>query len=68
VGITEKGLRVDTDARVLRENDEPVAGLFAAGETTAVLPKIYPGGGASLANCMTFGRIAGRGAAATRKS
>jgi fumarate reductase flavoprotein subunit len=63
LGISEKGLRVDGQARVLDSTDGPIPGLFAAGETAATLPGIYPGGGASLLNNTVFGRIAGREAA-----
>ena len=64
LGVSEKGLRVDRLGRVLSRIDDPVAGLFAAGETAASLPGVYPGGGASLLNNTVFGRIAGAQAAA----
>jgi succinate dehydrogenase/fumarate reductase flavoprotein subunit len=63
LGIPEKGLRVDGQGRVLDSADGPIPGLFAAGETAATLPGIYPGGGASLLTNTVFGRIAGREAA-----
>ncbi|MBX3705639.1 MAG: FAD-dependent oxidoreductase [Pseudomonadales bacterium] len=62
--LTSTGIRIDTDARVLDTNDQPVAGLFAAGETTGgVLGERYIGGGNSIANAIVFGRIAGAAAA-----
>jgi fumarate reductase flavoprotein subunit len=63
VGYTAAGLRIDTTARALDEADRPIAGLYAAGETTCVLPGRYIGGGASLTNNFVFGRIAGNSAA-----
>jgi fumarate reductase flavoprotein subunit len=42
-----------------------VPGLFAAGECTGgVLGGIYVGSGNSYTNCLVYGRIAGRNAAA----
>lgn len=65
VCLTSTGLRVDPDARVLNEAEQPIAGLFAAGETTGgVLGERYIGGGNSIANAIVFGRIAGANAAA----
>ena len=64
VCLTSTGLRIDTDARVLDRDDRPVAGLYAAGETTGgVLGERYIGGGNSIANAIVFGRIAGASAA-----
>lgn len=65
VCLTSTGLRIDPDARVLDKADRPIAGLFAAGETTGgVLGERYIGGGNSIANAIVFGRIAGASAAA----
>jgi succinate dehydrogenase/fumarate reductase flavoprotein subunit len=65
LGLTSVGLRIDPDGRVLSTASAPVPGLFAAGECTGgVLGDVYMGSGNSLANCLTFGRIAGRAAAA----
>jgi succinate dehydrogenase/fumarate reductase flavoprotein subunit len=57
-GITHTigGLRIDERARVLREDDTPIEGLFAAGADAG---GISPGGYASgLAAALVFGRIA----------
>jgi len=63
--LTSFGLRIDADARVLDERTRPIPSLFAAGECTGgVLGDIYVGSGNSWANCVVFGRVAGRGAAA----
>jgi fumarate reductase flavoprotein subunit len=57
--VTATGLRIDTSARVLDAADRPIPGLYAAGETTCVLPRRYMAGGASLTNNVVFGKIAG---------
>jgi len=55
------GLLTDADARVLGEGDEPIPGLYAAGNITAtVLGRHYLGAGASIANTMVFGYRAAR--------
>ena len=62
---TGTGLRIDREARVLDRADCPIAGLFAAGEATGgMFGECYAGGGASIANAIIFGRVAGRNAAA----
>jgi succinate dehydrogenase/fumarate reductase flavoprotein subunit len=54
------GLRIDTNARVLREDGRPLDGLFAAGADAG---GISAGGYASgLASALVFGRIAGESA------
>jgi succinate dehydrogenase/fumarate reductase flavoprotein subunit len=63
-GITHTigGLRVDSHARVLRADDTPIEGLFAAGADAG---GISTGGYASgLASALVFGRIAAETAAA----
>ncbi|KPL83969.1 3-oxosteroid 1-dehydrogenase [Thermanaerothrix daxensis] len=61
---TKGGLLTDQFARVLRENGEPIEGLYAAGNTTAsVMGRTYPGPGSTLGPAMVFGMIAGRHAA-----
>ena len=61
---TGTGLRIDREARVLGAADRPIAGLFAAGEATGgMFGQCYAAGGASIANAVIFGRIAGRNAA-----
>lgn len=62
--LTSKGLRIDADARVLDRSGTPIPGLLAAGECTGgVLGDVYVGSGNSYANCLVFGRTAGRSAA-----
>ncbi|MEW6472239.1 MAG: FAD-dependent oxidoreductase [Actinomycetota bacterium] len=59
--LTSKGIRIDASARVLDRSGTPIEGLFAAGECTGgVLGDVYVGSGNSYANCVVFGRVAGR--------
>jgi hypothetical protein len=51
------GLKVDTDERVLNTNEEPIPGLYAAGEITNLYHKHPPATSVLRAN--TFGRIVG---------
>jgi fumarate reductase flavoprotein subunit len=61
---TGTGLRIDREARVLGSADRSIHGLFAAGEATGgMFGQCYAAGGASIANAIIFGRIAGRNAA-----
>ena len=65
VCLTSCGPRIDRDARVLAESEQPIPGLYAAGEVAGnVLGELYVGGGNSVANAVVYGRIAGRSAAA----
>ena len=57
------GLAIDEKARVLDENDNPIDGLYAAGEATGGIHGKDRLGGNSLADAMVFGKIAGREAA-----
>ena len=63
VTFTFGGLRIDTDARVLDSDLEPISGLFAAGELVGgIFYHNYPGGSGLMAGA-AFGRIAGQSAA-----
>jgi 3-oxosteroid 1-dehydrogenase len=56
---TKGGLRTDERARVLREDGTAIAGLYAAGNTSAaVMGRSYAGAGATIGPAMTFGYIA----------
>ncbi|GAA3803734.1 FAD-binding protein [Cellulomonas soli] len=62
---TKGGLLTDEHARVLREDGSVIAGLYAAGNTSAsVMGNTYPGPGSTIGPAMTFGYVAGRHAAA----
>ena len=63
VTFTFGGLRVNTDARVLDSDLQPIPGLFAAGELVGgIFYHNYPGG-SGLMSGSVFGRIAGCSAA-----
>jgi 3-oxosteroid 1-dehydrogenase len=52
---THGGLCIDSHARVLDERSQPIAGLYAIGNTAAAILPTYPGPGATLGPAMTFG-------------
>ena len=63
ITFTFGGVRVDTDARVLDTEQQPIGGLYAAGEMVGGLFYFnYPGGSGLMAGAV-FGKIAGTGAA-----
>jgi fumarate reductase flavoprotein subunit len=66
VALTGYGLRIDPDARVLAvRDDEPIPGLYAAGEVTgSLLGPQYLGGGNAVGNALVFGRVAAQTALA----
>ncbi|CAN5326667.1 FAD-binding protein [soil metagenome] len=56
---TSGGLRTDEFARVLREDDSVIDGLYAVGNASAaVMGRSYAGAGATIGPAMTFGYIA----------
>ena len=62
---TKGGLVTDPQARVLREDGSVIAGLYAAGNTTAaVMGPTYPGAGGTIGPALTFGMLAAEAAAA----
>jgi hypothetical protein len=64
-GLTGAGVRIDHNACVMHRSGRALPGLFAAGECTGgVLGSIYVGSGNALASASTYGRVAGRSAAA----
>ncbi len=62
VTYTFGGLRVDTSARVLDTDFDPIPGLFAAGELVGGIFYFNYPGGSGLTNGAVFGRLAGTGA------
>ncbi len=59
ITFTFGGVRIDDQARVLRENGVPISGLYAAGELVGGLfSGNYPGG-TGLTSGAVFGRMAG---------
>lgn len=56
---TKGGVLTDDWARVLRENGQPIAGLYATGNcASAVMGETYPGPGATIGPSMAFGYAA----------
>lgn len=63
ITFTYGGLKVNEGAAVLKDNDEPIPGLFACGELVGgVFYNGYPGG-SGLTSGAVFGRLAGYSAA-----
>jgi 3-oxosteroid 1-dehydrogenase len=61
---TKGGLVTDEWARVMRADGTPIAGLYAAGNTTAsVMGNSYPGAGATIGPAMVFAYLAAQHAA-----
>ncbi|MBC2888984.1 FAD-dependent oxidoreductase [Gordonibacter massiliensis (ex Traore et al. 2017)] len=54
------GLRIDAKARVIDIEGKPIPGLYAAGEVCGGVHGIDRLGGNGIAECIVFGRIAGR--------
>jgi hypothetical protein len=59
---TQGGPRRDHRARVLNVDGNPIPRLYAAGEMGSIYGMLYPSGGANLAECIAFGRIAAENA------
>ncbi len=58
---TAIGMKVDAQARVLREDGTPLPGLYACGnDMGSIMNGNYPGPGITLGPALTFGYIAGR--------
>ncbi|OZF45821.1 FAD-binding protein [Rhodococcus sp. 14-2470-1a] len=56
---TKGGLRTDDHARVLRADGEPIAGLYAAGNTMAAMSGgVYPGAGTPIGSSLAFSYLA----------
>lgn len=60
--VTTGGVKIDPETRVLREDGQPIIGLYAAGEVSGGLHGANRLGGNSLAECVVFGRTAARSA------
>lgn len=62
---TQGGARRNENAEVLDTNGNPIPHLYSAGEFGGITAFQYQGGG-NLAECMIFGEIAGKNAAAAK--
>lgn len=60
---TQGGPRRNERAEILRPNGEPIPRLYSAGELGSIYSYLYQGTG-NIGECLVFGRIAGRNAAA----
>ena len=58
--VTFGGLEIDTAARVLDTNNQPIAGLYAAGEVacTGLFDAEYPCCGMAIGSAVYYGRVA----------
>lgn len=61
--FTLGGLKINVNAEVVDYDDQLIPGLYAAGRSSCGIFGEYIGSGSSIADCLTFGRIAGRNAA-----
>jgi tricarballylate dehydrogenase len=68
ITFTFGGLRINTDARVISTDGEPIPGLYAAGELVGGIFYFNYPGGTGLTNGSVFGRIAGANAAKAARS
>lgn len=61
---TKGGLLTDEHARVLRGDGTVIAGLYAAGNSSAsIMGNFYPGAGGTIGPAMTWGYVAAQHAA-----
>ena len=67
VHYTPGGLHINSDAQVLDLDGHPIVGLFSAGEVCGGIHGASRLGSCALPECIIFGRIAGRQAAAAPK-
>ena len=61
---TMGGIRINTDAQVIDLDGNPIKGLYAAGEVTGGIHGACRLGSCAITDCLVFGRIAGKNAAA----
>lgn len=59
---TKGGLMANASREVLNVDGEPIPNLYTAGEISSAFKFVYQGGG-NLAECIVFGRMAGKNAA-----
>jgi 3-oxosteroid 1-dehydrogenase len=66
---TKSGLVTDDGGRVLDSNGTPIAGLYAAGNSTStIMGRSYPGAGGTIAPAMTYGFLAAESIAAAESA
>ena len=58
---TKGGLLTDVNAQVVDQDDKPIPGFYAVGNSSSsVMGRTYPGAGSVIGPAMTFGYLAGR--------
>lgn len=62
---TQGGPRRNAKSQIIRPDGSPIPRLYSAGELGSIYGFLYQGGG-NLGECMAFGRISGRNAAAEK--
>jgi flavocytochrome c len=67
VHFTMGGVKIDTRARVIDVNGNPIPGLYAAGEVTGGVHGACRLGSCAITECLVMGRIAGRETAGKNK-
>lgn len=63
---TQGGPRRNEHAQIVRPDDSPIPRLYSAGELGSIYSYLYQGTG-NIGECLAFGRIAGRNAAAEQR-
>lgn len=66
VHYTMGGVQIDTGCRVITRDQQPIPGLFAAGEITGGIHGACRLGSCAITECIVMGRIAGQEATAER--
>ena len=62
---TQGGPKRNVKAQIVDPDDKPIPRLYSAGELGSMYSFLYNGGG-NVGECLAFGRIAGRNAAAEK--
>jgi flavocytochrome c len=62
------GIGINENGAVIRENKQPIPGLFAAGEVTGGVHGKNRLGGSALLECLVYGRVSGASAAKYAKT
>ena len=57
------GILIDSKAQVMDLSNQPMKGFYAAGEVTGGVHGACRLGSCAIADCLVFGRIAGKNAA-----
>jgi succinate dehydrogenase/fumarate reductase flavoprotein subunit len=60
---TQGGPRRNEKAQIVDTDNKPIKRLYSAGELGSIFNMLYPGAG-NVSECLSFGRISGRNAAA----